>query len=99
VPLLSLFAGLVDLGLCRLAVGSGYPIDTSRTVTEEGETVYAGSRSPSQPYMDRNGLPLDPDPRKRDEQMWRADHSVENGNWAPYPGFPAYEVNAVGYEG
>lgn len=99
VPLLNIFVGAIDVGLCRLGVGSGYPIDTSRTVDDRGDEVYAGSRSPTQRNMDLNGLPLSPDPRQRDEQMWRAEHDGDPEPWAPYPGFPAYEVNAVGYEG
>lgn len=97
VPLVSIFTGLVDLGLCRLGVGSGYPISTDQVVNEEGEVVYEGSNSHNK-YMDANGVTLSPDPRERDRQMWNAEYNVDNGNWKPYPGFPAFEVNAQGYD-
>lgn len=89
-------ATLADLGLCRLGVGSGAPIDTSRTVNDDGVEVYAGSRDPDQKHM-TNGQTLDSDPRLRDVQMWKHEHSNQLGYlMEPYPGFPVYEVNASG---
>ncbi|MEO6651687.1 MAG: hypothetical protein ABIP17_03415, partial [Ilumatobacteraceae bacterium] len=88
---------LADVALCRLGVGSGAPIDTSRVVNDNGVEVYAGSRDPDQKYM-TNGLPLDSDPQRRDEQMWRSEHSNQLGYlMEPYPGFPAYGVNTPGH--
>lgn len=93
-PLTSLGALAADTALCRLRVGSGAPISTATTVDDRGETVYEGSRSRHK-YMAANGEVLDPDPVRRDRQMWRIEHSNEAGHLTePYPGYPAYEVNA-----
>lgn len=92
-PVGSLVASVVDTLLCRLRVGSGAPISTRTTIDEDGRKIYEGSGS-TQPYMTSDGLTLDPDPVRRDVQMWRAEHSNESGLLVPYPGFPAYPVNA-----
>ena len=65
-------------------------------MNDDGVEVYAGSRDPHQKYMTK-GAPLDSDPRRRDLQMWKVEHSNELGYlMEPYPGFPVYEVNAPG---
>ncbi len=87
-------AAIADVALCRLGVGSGAAISVDRVLTENGDVVYEGSRSETQPYMDINGVPLSPDIEVRDRQMWNAEHKVSDGTWEPYPGYPAYEVNA-----
>ena len=93
-PIATIAAAIADTVLCRLRVGSGAPISTRTTVDEDGEQVYEGSRSPHQ-FMVDSGEPLDPDPVRRDRQMWRVEHRNQNGfETEPYPGFPAYEVNA-----
>lgn len=93
-PLASLAAAGADVALCRLRVGSGAPISTRTTVNDRGETVYEGSRSQHK-YMGANGEVLDPDPVRRDRQMWRIEHRNEAGHLTePYPGYPAYAVNA-----
>ena len=94
VPIATIAAAIADTLLCRLRVGSGAPISTRTTVDEDGKQVYEGSRSPH-PFMVATGAPLDSDPVRRDRQMWRAEHRNQNGfETEPYPGFPAYEVNA-----
>lgn len=89
-------AAIADVALCRLGVGSGAAISVDRVLNEDGQMVYEGSRSPTQPYLDINGMLLSPDLEVRDRQMWNAEHKVSDGTWEPYPGYPAYEVNARG---
>ena len=94
VPIATIAAAIADILLCRLRVGSGAPISTRTTVDEDGKQIYEGSRSPHA-FMVASGEPLDTDPERRDRQMWRVEHSNQNGfAMEPYPGFPAYEVNA-----
>lgn len=84
-------ATLADIGLCRLRVGSGAPISTNRVTTETGEVVYEDSQSQN-PYQVKSGVPLHPDPKVRDEQVWYEEHRVENGNFEMYPEdqYPVY---------
>ena len=94
VPIAAITAAIADVLLCRLGVGSGASISTRKIVDEEGEEVYEGSRSRHK-HQAANGEVLDPDPVRRDRQMWRVEHSNEHGFlMEPYPGYPAYEVNA-----
>lgn len=94
MPAAAVAGAFADLALCRLRVGSGAPISTRTIVNDEGKQVYEGSRSDHK-YLAANGEVLDSDPERRDRQMWRIEHSNENGFlMQPYPGFPAYEVNA-----
>ena len=94
VPIATIAAAIADTLLCRLRVGSGAPISTRTTVDEDGKQIYEGSRSPHK-FQTANGEPLDSDPVRRDRQMWRVEHRNQNGfETEPYPGFPAYEVNA-----
>lgn len=94
VPITSLAAAIADVLLCRLNVGSGAAISTRTIVDEDGQMVYESSRSPHK-NLAANGEVLDPDPVRRDRQIWRIEHSNENGFlMVPYPGYPAYEVNA-----
>lgn len=94
VPLVSIVAALADLALCHLGTGSGAAISTRRIVDEEGELVYEGSRS-GHPFQDDTGAPLSPDLTVRDREMWNVEHRNELGYVTdPYPGYPAYEVNA-----
>ena len=94
VPAATILAAITDTALCRLRVGSGAAISTRTTVDERGEQIYEGSRS-SQKHMDDAGLPLAADLTRRDRQMWNAEHRNEQGYvMEPYPGYPAYEVNA-----
>lgn len=94
VPVATLLAAFADTVLCRLAVGSGAGISTRTIVDEDGEQVYEGSRSQHK-NQDDNGLPLDPDLKRRDLQMWNAEHRNKEGHVIEeYPGYPAYEVNA-----
>jgi hypothetical protein len=98
VPVANVIAGALDVVLCRLGVGSGAPISTERTINDDGVPVYEGSRTAQKYLID--GVPLHPDPRARDVQMWNHEHSNEHGYvMEPYPGFPAYETNAPGYPG
>jgi hypothetical protein len=93
VPFAAVTAAVVDTVLCRLRVGSGAPISTRTIVDDDGNEIYEGSRSHHK-YMVGNGEPLASDPERRDQQMWRLEHSNENGFlMEPYPGFPAYEIN------
>ena len=93
-PIATIAAAIADTVLCRLGVGSGAPISTRTTVDADGKQIYEGSRSPHR-FHTANGEPLDTDPERRDRQMWRVEHSNQNGlAMEPYPGFPAYEVNA-----
>lgn len=93
-PLASIVAMAADAVLCRLKVGSGAGISTRTTVNDRGEVVYEGSRSRHR-YLTATGEVLDPDPVRRDRQMWRIEHSNPNGFLTePYPGYPAYDVNA-----
>lgn len=93
-PLVSIAATFADALMCRLRVGSGAPISTRTTVNDRGEPVYEGSRSRHR-YLLSNGEVPDPDPVRRDRQMWRVEHSNAEGHLTePYPGFPAYDVNA-----
>lgn len=94
VPLGALTAAVADTVLCRLRVGSGAPISTRTTVDEDGRQIYEGSQSEHKHQTD-NGEVLDPDLVLRDRQMWRVEHSNQLGYlMTPYPGYPAYEVNA-----
>ncbi len=80
-----------DISLCRLRVGSGAPISTNRVTLDTGEVVFEDSQSQN-PYQVESGVPLSPDPRERDKQVWYAEHTLEDGNWAPYPAdqYPVY---------
>lgn len=94
VPLASIVAAIADAVMCRLRVGSGAPISTRTTVNDRGQPVYEGSRSQHK-YLAANGEVLDPDPVRRDRQMWRIEHRNEHGHLTePYPGYPAYATNA-----
>lgn len=94
IPVAALAAALVDTVLCRLRVGSGAPISTRTTVDEDGRQIYEGSRSPHKNMTD-TGETLHPDVVRRDRQMWRVEHSNQQGHLTElYPGYPAYEVNA-----
>jgi hypothetical protein len=98
VPAGTIIASVLDVVLCRAGIGSGAPISTRQVVNDDGEIVYEGSRSDQKYLID--GVPLHPDPRQRDVQMWNHEHSNELGYVIePYPGFPAYETNAPGYPG
>lgn len=90
-------ATLADLFACRFEMGSGEPISTERVVTDDGDVVYESSRS-DQPYMDAHGVPLSPDPRVRDRQLWNIEHNVADGTWAPYPEdeYPVFGPDAGG---
>lgn len=94
VPIATIVSVFADTVLCRLRVGSGAPISTRTTVDEDGEQIYEGSQSQHK-FLTANGEPLHSDPELRDRQMWRVEHSNQNGYlMQPYPGYPAYDVNA-----
>lgn len=94
VPIATLAAAISDILLCRLGVGSGAAISTRKIVDDDGNEVYESSRSAHANVTDV-GEPLDPDPRRRDRQVWNAEHRNDLGYVTePYPGYPAYEVNA-----
>jgi hypothetical protein len=94
VPLATIAAAFADTVLCRLRVGSGAAISTRTIVDEHGQQVYEGSRSPHKHQVD-TGEPLASDLERRDRQMWRVEHLNQLGHvTVPYPGYPAYEVNA-----
>jgi hypothetical protein len=97
-PVANVISRALDVVLCRLGVGSGARISTEVIVNDDGELVHEGSRGPFK-YL-TNGVPLAPELRERDVQMWNYEHSNELGYvMEPYPGFPAYETNAPGYPG
>lgn len=94
VPIAALAAAISDILICRLGVGSGAPISTRKVVDDDGDEVYASSRS-THAYLDATGMPLDSDLRRRDRQVWDAEHRNAAGHVTePYPGYPAYDVNA-----
>lgn len=98
VPAVTVIASVLDVVLCRAGIGSGAPISTRQVVNDDGAMIYEGSRTDQRYLVD--GVPLHPDPRQRDVQMWNHEHSNELGYvMEPYPGFPAYEINAPGYPG
>ena len=95
VPLASIVAAVADVVLCRAGVGSGAPISTRKIVDEDGKEVFEGSRS-SHAYVVDSGVTLSPDLVQRDRDMWNAEHAHSKSGLVlePYPGYPAYEVNA-----
>lgn len=94
VPVAAIAAAFSDAVMCRLRVGSGAPISTRKIVDDDGKEVYEGSLSPHK-HQTKNGEVLDSDLERRDRQMWRVEHSNQNGFlMKPYPGYPAFDVNA-----
>jgi hypothetical protein len=95
VPLASIVAAVADVVLCRAGVGSGAAISTRKIVDEDGKEVFEGSRS-SHAYVVESGVTLSPNLVQRDRDMWNAEHTHSKSGLVlePYPGYPAYEVNA-----
>lgn len=106
IPPVAILATFADVLACRVKLGSGDAIDTTKVVNEDGEEVYASSDS-DQKYIDRDGQPVHPDDLCRDLKKWKNDHSIENQdgemilqpdsnyNWPEYPGYPYDADTAV----